>query len=230
MHSHNTSSGQIGPDPMHPFPIAGHKRVGFLKPLIRNPLIQVGDYSYYDDPDGPEYFEERNVLYHFDFLGDRLVIGKFCAIATGAHFIMNGANHDMRGFSTYPFGVMGGGWQDDFDLDGYREQSRGDTIIGDDVWIGRGATLLPGITVGSGAIIAAGAVVSRDVPAYGVVAGNPAELVRQRFDDTIIDRLMAISWWDWPAEVISRHRKAIQGSDIEALEEVASSLSQIFDR
>ncbi len=225
MHPHDYSSGQIGPDPMSPFPIAGHKRVGFLKPLIRNPLIEVGDYSYYDDPEGPEHFEERNVLYHFDFLGDRLIIGKFCAIATGAHFIMNGANHDMRGFSSYPFGVMGGGWQEGFDLDGYREQSRGDTIIGDDVWIGREATILPGVAIGSGAIVAAGSIVSRDVPPYGMVAGNPAELIRLRFEEEIVDRLLALSWWDWSPELISKHREAIQGCDIEALEAAACALS-----
>lgn len=225
MHPHDYSSGQIGPDPMSPFPIAGHKRVGFLKPLIRNPLIEVGDYSYYDDPEGPEHFEERNVLYHFDFLGDRLIIGKFCAIATGTRFIMNGANHDMRGFSSYPFGVMGGGWQEGFDLDGYREQSRGDTIIGDDVWIGREATILPGVAIGSGAIVAAGAIVSRDVPSYGMVAGNPAELVRLRFEEEIVDRLLALSWWDWSPELISKHREAIQGCNIEALEAAACALS-----
>ncbi|MCT4655512.1 MAG: CatB-related O-acetyltransferase [Cohaesibacter sp.] len=229
MPSHDLSSGQFGPDPMSPFPIAGHRRVGFLKPLITSPLIQVGDYSYYDDPDGPEHFQERNVLYHFDFIGDRLIIGKFCAIATGARFIMNGANHDMRGFSTYPFGVMGGGWQDGFDLGGYKVQSRGDTIVGDDVWIGRGAIILPGVTIGSGAIVAAGAVVSRDVPAYGVVAGNPAELVRMRFSDDIIDRLMALSWWDWPPELIGKHRSAIQGADIEALEKASYELSNQID-
>ncbi len=225
MHPHDYSSGQIGPDPMNPFPIAGHKRVGFLKPLIRNPLIEVGDYSYYDDPEGPEHFEERNVLYHFDFLGDRLIIGKFCAIATGTRFIMNGANHDMRGFSSYPFGVMGGGWQEGFDLDGYREQSRGDIIIGDDVWIGREATILPGVAIGSGAIVAAGAIVSRDVPSYGMVAGNPAELVRLRFEEEIVDRLLALSWWDWSPELISKHREAIQGCNIEALEAAACALS-----
>ncbi|SNZ20015.1 CatB-related O-acetyltransferase [Cohaesibacter gelatinilyticus] len=225
MHPHDYSSGQIGPDPMSPFPIAGHKRVGFLKPLIRNPLIEVGDYSYYDDPEGPEHFEERNVLYHFDFLGDRLIIGKFCAIATGTRFIMNGANHDMRGFSSYPFGVMGGGWQEGFDLDGYREQSRGDTIIGDDVWIGREATILPGVAIGSGAIVAAGAIVSRDVPSYGMVAGNPAELIRLRFEEEIVDRLLALSWWDWSPELISKHREAIQGCNIEALQAATCALS-----
>ncbi|PLW76477.1 chloramphenicol acetyltransferase [Cohaesibacter celericrescens] len=210
-----------GPDPDQPHPIAGQNRVAFLKPLISNPLISVGDYSYFDDPDGPERFESNNVLYHFEFIGDHLVIGKFCAIATGATFIMNGANHAMNGFSTYPFAAMGGGWQEGFDLDSYRAQSRGDTVVGDDVWIGRNATILPGVTIGSGAIIAAGAYVSRDVPAYGVVGGNPAKLIRLRFEPDVIDRLMALAWWDWPVEMISEYRSLIQGADIDALEQAS---------
>lgn len=214
------------PNPNQPYPIAGQPRVGFLKPLVKSPLISVGDFTYYDDPEGPEQFEQRNVLYHFDFLGDRLIIGKFCAIATGATFIMNGANHALDGISTYPFAAMGGDWQQDFDLASYQDPSRGDTIIGDDVWIGRQATILPGINIGSGSIIAAGALVSRDVPAYGVVAGNPANLVKLRFSETDIDRLMALSWWDWPIAMITHYRPLIQNADIDALEEASKSLSQ----
>lgn len=213
------------PNPDYPYPIEGQPRVGFLKPLIKSPLISVGDFTYYDDPDGPEQFEHRNVLYHFDFLEDRLIIGKFCAIATGATFIMNGANHALDGISTYPFAAMGGDWQRDFDPASYQDQSRGNTIIGDDVWIGRQATIMPGVTIGSGAIIAAGALVSRDVPAYGVVAGNPANLVKLRFSETDIDRLMTLSWWDWPIAMITQYRPLIQNADIDALEEASKSLS-----
>ena len=212
-----------------PYPIPGQPRVAFLRPLIDNPLISIGAFTYYDDPDGPEQFEHNNVLYHFDFIGDRLLIGKFCALATGVTFIMNGANHDMRGFSTYPFPVMGGGWQENFDLDGLKGQSKGDTIVGDDVWIGRNATIMPGATIGAGAIVAAGSIVSGDVPAYGIVAGNPARLVRYRFDEETIHRLMTLSWWDWPIAMISRYRPLIQGSDIYALEEASKELAGYQD-
>ena len=211
------------PDPSQPYPIRNQRRVAFLKPLINNPHIRVGEFTYFDDPEGPEKFEARNVLYHFDFIGDRLVIGKFCAIATGVTFIMNGANHDLRGISTYPFPVMGGDWAENFDLDSFRAQSRGDLTVGDDVWLGRNATVMPGVTIGSGAIIAAGAIVSRDVPAYGVVAGNPAELVKMRFRDDDIDRLIALSWWDWPIAMITKYRPLIQAGDINALEEAAKT-------
>lgn len=212
------------PDPNYPYPKAEFKRFAFLKPLVTNPNISVGDFTYYDDPDGPEKFEHQNVLHHHDFLGDRLIIGNFCAIATGATFIMNGANHDMTGISTYPFGVMGNGWDADFDIEIFKAQSRGDTVVGHDVWIGRKATILPGVTIGSGAIIASNAVVSRDVPAYGIVAGNPAKLVKSRFAPEEIDRLLAISWWNWPVAMITRYRTHIQGGDIDALEQVARTL------
>ncbi|SNY90454.1 virginiamycin A acetyltransferase [Cohaesibacter sp. ES.047] len=213
------------PNPSDPYPIPAFKRTAFLKPLISSSIIEVGDFTYYDDPDGPERFEENNVLYHYDFLGDRLIIGKFCALATGVTFIMNGANHDMRGLTSYPFGIMGGDWGEGFDIEEFKAQSRGDTIVGDDVWIGRNATILPGVSIGSGAIIASNSVVSKDVPAYGIVAGNPAKLVRHRFDDDIIGRLMDLSWWDWPVEMITRHRKIIQGADITALEEASKDLA-----
>lgn len=196
----------------------GHPRVGFLKPLVSAPNIEIGEYTYYDDPEGPERFVERCVLYHYPFIGDRLVIGRFCAIAANVQFIMNGANHITAGFSTFPFNIFGGGWERGFDPESYKAGLKGDTVIGNDIWIGTQAVILPGVQIGDGAIIAAHAVVSRDVPPYTVVAGNPARPVRQRFDETTVSRLLAVSWWDWSVDKISRNLDAIRGADIESLE------------
>lgn len=206
-----------GPDPLDPHPMKGFPQVGFLKALVKNPAIVVGDYSYYDDPDGPERFERDNVLYHYPFLGDRLVIGKFCAIGRGAKFIMNGANHKISGCSTYPFGIFGGDWArvvprlEELPL-------RGDTIVGNDVWIGYEALILPGVTIGDGAIVAARAVVTKDVPAYAVVGGNPARVLKQRFEDDVVKRLLAVAWWNWDAAKITRNLEKITGGDVAALE------------
>ncbi len=207
-----------GPDPRDPHPLKAFPRVGFLRNFITRPNIVVGDYTYYDDPAGPERFETENVLYHYDFTGDRLVIGRFCAIATGARFLMNGGNHATAGFSTYPFLIFGQGWErvvPDF-------PNRGDTVVGNDVWIGYGATIMPGVTIGDGAIVAAQAVVAADVRPYAVVAGNPAREVKRRFDDAGIDELLRIRWWDWPAERIARHLEAILGADLDALRKAAA--------
>jgi virginiamycin A acetyltransferase len=204
------------PDLKHPLPL--HKRVGFLKPLVAAENIEIGDFTYYDDPDGPEKFAEKCVLHHYPFIGDRLVIGKFCAIAEGVRFIMNGANHAMSGFSTYPFNIFGQGWEEGFDIATWEKENRGDTVIGNDVWIGMEAVVLPGIRIGSGAIIGAKSVVTHDVAPYSIVAGNPAKMVKARFDDQTTARLLALSWWDWPVEKISRNLDAIRGSDISLLE------------
>ena len=205
------------PDTLHPLP--GVPRVVFLRPLAEGrPNVEVGEFSYYDDPGDPIAFFDRNVLHHYDFIGDRLVIGRFVAIATGVKIFMNGGTHAMTGFSTFPFNIFGHGWQAGFDPATWAAGHRGDTRIGHDVWIGTEAVSLPGVTLGPGAIIAARAVVSRDVPPYAVVAGNPARVVRQRFDDATIARLIAIAWWDWPVERISRHLDAIRGADLAALE------------
>ena len=212
-----------GPDPLDPHRMPGFPRVGFLKPLVDRPNIEIGDYTYYDDPDGPEHFVEKCVLYHYDFVGDRLVIGRFCALAEGVTFIMNGANHATGGFSTYPFNIFGDGWEQGFDPRSWEDEMRGDTIVGNDVWIGMQATILPGVSIGDGAIVAAKAVVSADVPPYAIVAGNPARVVKTRCDEDTIRRLLAIAWWDWPAERISRHLDAIRGVDIDRLEAVARS-------
>ncbi|MEF2552368.1 CatB-related O-acetyltransferase [Aurantimonas sp. A2-1-M11] len=207
-----------GPDPHDPHPMAGQPRVGFLKPLVDHPQIEIGDYTYYDDPDGPEHFVEACVGHLYPFIGDRLVIGRFCAIARGVSFVMNGANHAMGGISTYPFQIFGHGWEAGFDARTVLDAVKGDTRIGNDVWIGEKATIMPGVTIGDGAIVAAHAVVTRDVPSYGVVGGNPARLIRQRYDEASVRRLLAIAWWDWPVERISRNLALIRGDDIGALE------------
>lgn len=212
------SSSHSLPDPGAKLPVSEFPRIGFLKNLVRSPLIEVGEYSYYDDSDGPDCFEEKCVLYHYDFVGDRLVIGRFCALATGVQFIMNGANHALGGFSTFPFGIFPGAWREGFDPAGYAKGYRGDTIVGNDVWIGVEATTLPGVTIGDGAIVAAKSVVTKDVPPYAIVAGNPARVVRMRFSATTVERLQAVAWWNWPVDKVTRNIAAITGADIAALE------------
>lgn len=210
-----------GPDPLNPHPMPGFPRVAFLKPLVDAPNIEIGDYTYYDDPAGPEHFVGKCVLYHYDFVGDRLVIGRFCALAEGVTFIMNGANHATAGFSTYPFNIFGSGWEKGFDPATWAAELRGDTVVGNDVWIGMQATILPGVTIGDGAIVAAKAVVSGDVPPYAIVAGNPARVVRMRYDEATVARLLAVAWWDWPVDKITRNLDAIRGADIARLEAAA---------
>ena len=198
---------ETGPDPTARLPIPGFDRVAFLKPLVDDPRIEIGDYTYYDDPSGPEAFM-KNVLYHYEHAGDRLRIGKFCAIATGVTFLMSGANHPMRGVSTYPFAVFQRGWRKGYEGE-LESGSRGDIVIGNDVWIGLKATILPGVTIGDGAIIGAHAVVSRDVRPYAIAAGNPAREVKRRFDDDTVEELLAIRWWDWDPAKITRNVQII---------------------
>jgi virginiamycin A acetyltransferase len=205
-----------GPSPNNPYPMAGFPQVGFLKALIKNPNIVVGEYSYYDDPDGPDDFESNNVLYHFPFIGDKLVIGKFCAIARGVRFIMNGANHKISGFSTYPFYIFGNGWESVMPQPG-ELPFKGDTVIGNDVWLGYDALVMPGVQIGDGAIVAARSVVVSNVPAYSVVGGNPAKVNKQRFSDEVVNELLAIKWWDWPVEKITQNLPAIVGADVSLL-------------
>ncbi|EHC09065.1 Vat family streptogramin A O-acetyltransferase [Fischerella thermalis] len=203
------------PDANNPHPMEGFPQVCFIKNTVTNPNIIIGDYTYYDDLEDSENFE-RNVLYHYPFIGDKLVIGKFCALATGVKFIMNGANHQMSGFSTYPFNIFGSGWER---VTPKPEELpfKGDTVIGNDVWIGYEAVIMPGVKIGDGAIVAAKSVVVKDVPPYAVVGGNPASLLRQRFPDEIINALLEIAWWNWDIEKITRNLEKIVGADIEAL-------------
>jgi virginiamycin A acetyltransferase len=193
----------------------GFPQVCFIKNTVSNPNIIVGDYTYYDDLVDSEGFE-RNVLYHFPCIGDKLIIGRFCAIATGVRFIMNGANHRLDGLSTYPFYIFRNGWErvepSSEDL-----PYKGDTVVGNDVWIGYDSLVMPGVRIGDGAIVAARSVVVSDVDPYTVVGGNPAKLIRRRFSQEVIDQLLELAWWNWSAQDVTANLEAIVAGDIEAL-------------
>ncbi|WP_258066595.1 CatB-related O-acetyltransferase [Arthrobacter sp. GMC3] len=205
------------PNILHPIP--GQDRVVLLKPLITNPLIMVGDFTYYDDPVDATAFESKNVLHHYG--PERLVIGRFCAIAAGVQFIMNGANHRMNGPSTYPFPIMGGSWSQHIDLV-TDLPNRGDTVVGNDVWIGGNVTVMPGIRIGNGAIISTGSIVTKDVPDYGIVGGNPATLIRHRFTAPQIQQLLNAAWWDWPLAMITEHVRTIADGTVEDITAIAN--------
>lgn len=207
------------PDPTTLHPLPAHERVVFLKPLVRSPNIVVGEYTYYDDPDDPTGFEQRNVLYGYG--PERLVIGKYCAIASGTRFLLAGAQHPMIGVSTYPFAIFGGAWAEQT-LDLLTAMpSAGDTVVGNDVWFGYQSTIMPGVHIGDGAIVAAGAVVTADVPPYTIVGGNPAKPIRRRFDPEDIDRLLRAAWWDWPVDVVTAHTRTIMAGTPAEIERIA---------
>lgn len=193
----------------------GFPQVCYIKNTVKNPNIIIGDYTYYDDPEDSENFE-RNVLYHFPFIGDKLIIGKFCALARGVKFIMNGANHKLSGISTYPFQIFGNGWEkvmpsaDELPY-------KGDTEVGNDVWIGYESLVMPGVKIGNGAIVSSRAVVVADVPAYTIVGGNPAKVIKRRYEPEVVERLEAIAWWDWHIEKITQNLEVIVSGDVEAL-------------
>lgn len=206
-----------GPDKHTKFPLVHYERLCFLKNIITNPNIIVGDYTYYDDFEDVQNFE-KNVKYHFDFTGDKLIIGKFCMIASGVSFIMNGANHLTDAFSTYPFAIFGKGWENA--MEGREYPHKGDLIIGNDVWIGHNATIMAGVKIGDGAIIATNATVVKDVPPYTVVGGNPAKEIKKRFADEVIEELLKLKWWDWEVEKITKYLQALTGNDIEKLKSI----------
>jgi virginiamycin A acetyltransferase len=201
---------------MQKYPLTNVERLGFLKNFINSPNVVVGDYTYYDDQDGLDDFTNKNVLYHFDFVGDKLIIGKFCQIATGVKFIMNGANHGQQGFTTYPFKIFGHEFADLPLL----SDNKGDTIIGNDVWIGNDVTFMPGVKVGDGAIIASKSVVTKDVAAYTVVGGNPAKLIRQRFSDEVIAKLLEVQWWNWSIDKIAQNGQYLLNASVENLDKL----------
>jgi virginiamycin A acetyltransferase len=210
------------PDPMALHPIEGQARIVFLRPLVADsPNVSIGEYTYYDDPDRPEDFLERNVLYAFG--PERLEIGRYCALAEGVRFIMPGANHAMIGPSTFPFGIFGGVWGDTtMDLV-MSAESRGDTVVGSDVWLGYRALVMPGVSIGHGAVVAAGSVVVGDVPPYAIAGGNPARVLRVRYSEEDVGRLLRAAWWDWPVELVTSHARAIMSGTPAELEAVAEA-------
>ncbi len=210
---------QPGPDSNKAIPNEENPSVCFIKNVITRPNIIVGDYTYYDDDTGAERFEEH-VTHHYEFIGDKLIIGKFCAIAKGIEFVMNGANHRMNSVTTYPFNIMGGGWKKA--TPALTELPfKGDTVVGNDVWIGAGVTIMPGVHIGDGAIIAARSVVTKEVAPYTIVGGNPARLIRKRFDDELTDYLLRIKWWDWPPEKIFANLETLCSADLDRIRTIS---------
>ena len=208
----------MGPDPHAVYPNEQIRQVVYIKNVMTNPNIIVGEYTYYDDVNGAERFEER-VTHHYSFIGDKLIIGKFCAIGRGVEFVMNGANHRMNSVTTYPFKIMGGGWEkftpamEDLPL-------KGDTVVGNDVWMGQNVTVMPGVHIGDGAIIGANSVVTRDIPPYCVAGGNPCVVRKKRFDDEMIEYLLALKWWDWDADKIFRNMAALCSGDLQQIKHI----------
>lgn len=210
---------KILPDPNKILPVPNCDTVTYVKPTITNPNIIVGEFTYFSDKDF-----ESHVTHHYDFNGDRLIIGKFCQIAAGVEFVMNGANHRMNTVTTFPFNIFEG-WEtppptlSELPL-------KGDTVVGNDVWIGQNATILPGVHIGDGAIIGLNSTVAGDVEPYTIVAGNPARLVRRRFDEELTALLLELRWWDKSVSEIKALIPLLTSSD---LEQVKSEIRGILN-
>ena len=185
----------------------------FIKNIIKNPNIIVGDYTYYDDYETNGEDFEKHVTHFYPFIGDKLIIGKFVSIAKGIKFIMNGANHRMNGITTYPFNILGSGWEkvtpklEDLTL-------KGDTVIGNDVWIGENVTILPGVHIGDGSIIGANSVVGKNIEPYSICVGNPVRVIKKRFDEETINKLLSLQWWNWDEDRIFNNLEALVNGDL----------------
>ena len=196
------------PDPNKKYPVPGYEKEIYVRPTISNPNIIVGDFTYIAEPEF-----ESHVTNFYTWSRDKLIIGKFCQIAAGVEFMMNDANHQMSAVSTFPFYTLEG-WDMEAP-DASDMPYKGDTVIGNDVWIGQNAVILPGVHIGDGAIIGANSVVGSAVEPYTIAAGNPAKAVRKRFDDELIDILEKIKWWDKDVEEINALIPLLTSSDLE---------------
>ena len=207
----------VKPNPNKVFPVPGFKTVTYVKPTVKNPNIIVGDFTYFSD-----VFFERHVTHRYEYYPDKLIIGKFCQIAAGVNFVMSGANHQMNAVTTFPFYIMEG-W--DQSVPPLSEMPlKGDTIVGNDVWIGENVTVLPGVKIGDGAIIGMNSVVTADVEPYTIVGGNPARVIRKRFDNELIDLLLRLKWWDKEIEEINNLIPILTNSDLSFVKEEIKKL------
>ena len=205
------------PDPDVIHPVNGYDKEIYIKPAITKPNIIVGDFSYIADSDF-----ESHVTHHYEWIGDKLIIGRFCQIAAGVEFVMNGANHQMNAVSTFPFYTL-----ECWDMDPPVMADmplKGDTVIGNDVWIGQNATILPGVHIGDGAVVGANSVVGSHVEPYTIVAGNPAGMLRKRFDDEMIELLLSFKWWDKSIEEINELIPLLTCSDLDKVKSAVSEL------
>ena len=196
------------PNPNVIHPIEGYDMEIYVKPTIKNPNIIIGDFTYIADSEF-----ESHVTHFYSWSRDRLIIGKFCQIASGVEFVMNDANHQMNAVSTFPFYTLEG-----WDMKAPEPSDmpfKGDTVIGNDVWIGQNAVILPGVQIGDGAIIGANSVVGSDVAPYTIIIGNPAKVLRKRFDEELIALLLKLKWWNKSIEEINRLIPILSCSDLE---------------
>ena len=202
------------PDPNAVFPNE-YGTSCFIKNVIKAPNISVGDYTYYDDDKDPTGFEKNNVLFNYPVFGDKLIIGKFCQIASGTQFIMGAANHRLCSATTYPFNVMSEAWAEIAPVHLSQLPHKGDTVIGNDVWFGRNCVVMPGVKIGDGAIVAAHSVVTKDVEPYSVVGGNPARFIKKRFDDELTELLLRFKWCDLPPDELAEVMPLLCDADLE---------------
>ena len=200
------------PDPDNIHPIAGYDKEIYVKPTVKNPNIIVGDFTYIADSEF-----ESHVTNYYPWSRDKLIIGKFCQIAAGVEFVMNDANHQMNTVTTFPFYTLEG-WEMNAP-DPSEMPFKGDTVIGNDVWIGQNAVILPGVHIGDGAIIGANSVVGSNVAPYTIVIGNPARVLRKRFDEELTDLLLRFKWWDKSIDEIDRLIPILTCSDLVKVKE-----------
>jgi len=205
------------PDKNKIIPNSSIPSICYIKNIVKNPNVIIGDYTYYEDKDNPQDFE-KHITHFYDFIGDKLIIGKFCQIASGIEIVMNGANHKMSSVTSYPFNIFGGDWKKAQSLQD--TPYKGNTVIGNDVWIGQNVTILPGVHIGDGAIIGANSVVAKDVPPYVVAVGNPCQVKKKRFSDDVISYLLQIQWWNWDIEKITKNLDALTSNNLDLIKNI----------
>lgn len=204
----------LDPTAVHPITLPDgsiYRDTVYLTNVIDHPRMEIGAFSYFTHSGKPEDTATILAPYLFPGCRERLVIGKFVQIARGSYFITSSANHPMTGVTTYPFRIFKP------ETFGYKDLPVKDTVVGHDVWIGHDAAIMPGVTIGHGAIVAAASVVARDVPPYAVVGGNPARIIRMRYPDEVIADLLDLAWWDWPLDRIEARLPALESGDLAAL-------------